>query len=454
MFLRPFALGLLSHLAAIGLLFAGLLIPPSKLTHTQLALSFLPPIWACHIYSWSVGLGALAGVQVLWATELLLFQNPREKFQVIHHQPPPPSPPLKPTGESTSNSNKESEKDDKPKHVRKESYPTDFRSRLQWVFKLHISMRYIGWDTGSPSPSLPIPNNSISRNGRKESRLRWLLNNMLLAGLCFLLIDATNAYQHLDLYFQIETPIDSAFPLPLSALLYRYASGFLPPPRLVRILVLGMQQYAVFTLINRVLAILHVSLGGLGIFGEWWGGVDSWPMLMGSPAVVWGSGLRGFWGRFWHQLFRDLFMSPAKALINVLGVKPKSLPAYGIKIVIAFFISGVLHAASLPRNMYRVSPLRYASFFWIQGVCVLLEVMVEQMLGDRQLKQRAWWKRYGAGIIRLLWTVVVLYVTVPVVADELTRVLRVMGLKPTVLLPMPLLRYSKMDRVFLREIIR
>jgi hypothetical protein len=147
-------------------------------------------------------------------------------------------------------------------------------------------------------------------------------------------------------------------------------------------------------------------------------------------------------------------MSPAKALINVLGVKPKSLPAYAIKIVIAFFISGVFHAASLPRNIYRVSPLRYASFFWIQGVCVLLEVMVEQVLGDRQLKQRAWWKRYGAGIIRLLWTVVVLYVTVPVIADELTRVLRVMGLKPTVLLPLPLPKNNKMDRVFLREIIR
>ena len=80
--------------------------------------------------------------------------------------------------------------------------------------------------------------------------------------------------------------------------------------------------------------------------------------------------------------------------------------------------------------------------------------MVEQMLSDRKLEQRAWRKRYGAGIIRLLWTIVVLYVTVPVIADELTRVLRVMGLKPTVLLPVPLLRSSKMDRVFLREIIR
>jgi hypothetical protein len=64
-------LGFLSHLAAVALLYAALLIPPSKLTHNKLALAFLPAIWALHIYSWSVGLGFLAAVQVLWATELL-----------------------------------------------------------------------------------------------------------------------------------------------------------------------------------------------------------------------------------------------------------------------------------------------------------------------------------------------------------------------------------------------
>jgi hypothetical protein len=137
----------------------------------------------------------------------------------------------------------------------------------------------------------------------------------------------------------------------------------------------------------------------------------------------------------------------------VLGVKPKYPPAYSIRIAVAFFVSGVLHAATLPHNIRGVSPLRYATFFWIHGLCVLLEVMVEQMLGNGQLKQRAWWRRYGAGIMRLLWTVVVLYVTVPIVADELTKVSRVIGLRPTVLLPLPRPKDNRTDRVFLREII-
>jgi Membrane bound O-acyl transferase family len=307
MALTPTQCGLLSHLAAIGLLFSALFIHPSKLSHKTLALAFLPPIWACHIYSWSVGLGFLAAVQVLWATELLLFQNPREKFQVIYHQKPSFSPPLKPTSETASKNDEKSEHDDKKECIWKEPYPTDLFQRFFWVCKLHISMRYIGWDTNSSATSQPIS----SLLNRKPSRFRWLLNNILLAGICFLLIDVTNLFHHLDIYFQVETPIDKQFPSSLAALLSRYTFGFLPPPRLVRILVLGLQQYAVFTLINRALAILHVSLGGLGLLDEWWGGVESWPMLMGSPAVVWRSGLRGFWGRFWHQLFRNVSLHPS-----------------------------------------------------------------------------------------------------------------------------------------------
>lgn len=301
--LTPIQLGLASHLSAVTLLFSAFLIPPSRLSHTKLALAFLPPIWACHTYSWSVGLGFLAAVQVLWATELLLFQNPREKFHVIHHSPPPPS--SKTEGgkdEAGSRSNEESEKDDKKMQSWKEPYPLDsILKRASWVFKLLISLRYVGWDIGSPTSIPSTPVSSLPR--RKESRIHWLLKNIFLAGLSFLAIDATNAYQHMDPYFQVETSIDSPFPQRLASSLASWGLAFLSP-RMVRIVISGVQQYAVFTMINRVFAIVHVLLGGLGILDGWWGGVENWPMLMGSPAVVWRSGLKGFWGRGWHQLFR------------------------------------------------------------------------------------------------------------------------------------------------------
>jgi len=125
-------------------------------------------------------------------------------------------------------------------------------------------------------------------------------------------------------------------------------------------------------------------------------------------------------------------------MLRAIGVPPKSLSAYMIKIVVAFLLSGVIHAASLPHNIQGVSPLRYASFFWIQGACILGEVIVEHALrGSGRLMPRARWMRWGLGLVRLGWTVGILYLTMPVIADELTKVTRIFGLKPVVLFPLP-----------------
>lgn len=113
----------------------------------------------------------------------------------------------------------------------------------------------------------------------------------------------------------------------------------------------------------------------------------------------------------------------------MLGVNPKSTGAYAVKLAVAFFLSGVLHAATLPFDIPGLSPLRYAAFFWIHGVCVLLEVFVEYVLrGNRKFKLGG----YAIGCVRLVWTLGVLYITAPLGVDELTRVTRRMGLRPTV----------------------
>lgn len=330
MSLTPTQLGLLSHLSAVALLFSGLLIPPSKLTHIQLALTFLPPIWACHIYSWSVGLGFLGAVQVLWATELILFQNPRETFQVVYRKPGPSILPPKLQGHqnpSGPSSDQESEKEENKAQVWKQPYPANFWERCSWVFKLHISMRYVGWETDG-SPNAKKTDDAHSQR-RTQTRASWLLRNIILAMFCFLIIDATNAYQRLDPYFPAGTPIDEHFPSPLAGFLSQYGLAFLPP-RMVRILVLGVQQYATFALINRILAIVHVILGGLGVLDEWWGRVENWPMLMGNPLVVLDSGLRGFWGKGWHQLFRS---------VSPLYSPPTSLQLYGSSILMCLALA-------------------------------------------------------------------------------------------------------------------
>jgi len=121
----------------------------------------------------------------------------------------------------------------------------------------------------------------------------------------------------------------------------------------------------------------------------------------------------------------------------VLGIPPRSTGAYAVKVGVAFFLSGALHAATLPFGVPGLSPLRYAAFFFIQGVCVLVEVLVEQMFGGRMLKPKGRYMRVVLGFVRSGWVVGVLYATAPLIADELTKVSRVMGLRSTVLFPVP-----------------
>lgn len=302
MSINDIKLGLCAHLAAIVFLHAALMIPPSRLSHKQLALAFPTLIWSCHIYSWSVGLGFLATIQALWATELLLFRAPREQFQLIHTQKPGSrTSELKSKKEQGSQNQEEIEQDDKKEQrpIWKEPYPGTFWKRFWWVFKLQVSLRYVGWDTGDGKDVT-----SLLRE-RRQYRLQWLLKKVLFMGICFSIVDLTNFYQHFDPYFQIETDIDAAFPHQLGDLLAKYHLGSLPP-RLLRISALGFQQYAVFALTNTLMAIIHVTLGGIGLLGDFWGEIEYWPPLMGSPLVTLKRGLRGFWGEFWHQLFRNV----------------------------------------------------------------------------------------------------------------------------------------------------
>jgi hypothetical protein len=122
----------------------------------------------------------------------------------------------------------------------------------------------------------------------------------------------------------------------------------------------------------------------------------------------------------------------------VLRVPPLSLPAYGIQVVVAFFLSGMLHAATLPRDMPSVSPLRYAAFFWVQGACVLVEaIVVKVSTRTKSKRSMPFWMISCLGVARLAWTVVILFYTLPVLFNELTKVLRMYGLRPVFLLSLP-----------------
>ncbi|KAH7386385.1 hypothetical protein BKA64DRAFT_142444 [Cadophora sp. MPI-SDFR-AT-0126] len=443
-----------AHATAHVLLHAALLTPPSVLSHTEIAAAFLPLIWSCHIYTWSFGLGYIASIHALWATELLLFRDPRKDFALLHFGTPPPSPPAKVAEERKEDSEEDilnissasisTDKSDiqnpsprangSHRLAWKEPYPVSWYKRFIWVTKLVISFRYISWATSSNQTILyssqPPPPSA-------KSRTTFVIQKILLIAFCMGVMDVTNLYQYFDPYMQIETSIDEAFPRRLGGFFTRYHLDFLSP-RFVRIAVLGLQQYSIFALIGAITAAFFVTLGGAGLVDDFWGRVENWPNVMGSPIAITERGLRGFWGGFWHQLFRNLLTGPGKALSRALDIPDRSITRYVIVVIVAFCLSSALHSASLPTDIPNVSALRYASFFWMQGACVLHEIVLVRAAALLGLDgPRPLWASIGLAVLRFFWVGLVLYHTGPVIEDELTRVSRIFGLRPVYFLALP-----------------
>jgi hypothetical protein len=134
-----------------------------------------------------------------------------------------------------------------------------------------------------------------------------------------------------------------------------------------------------------------------------------------------------------------MFSDPGKEMARALGIPTKSGLGYVIQVVVAFAISGVLHAFSLPRNMPEVNSLRYASFFWIQGACVVLEIIASRWVASVKSVNgtRLPWIEKCLVVVRVGWTVFVLYNTVPLIENELVKVSLRMRRVPIVLFPSP-----------------
>jgi Membrane bound O-acyl transferase family len=309
---------LIAHLTACALLHLALLIPPRRLGHRHLAAVFLPLICSCHVYSWTRGFGALAGVHAPSAAELLLWRRPREEFLL-----------LVPRRDGAGGGR------DGATAVRKEPYPESLVPRFWWVLKLIASPRFIGWDTGSvvkgvqDSPSSSPSTSSIPPRpgevrGPAQPRSSWLLRKCLSVIVCGIVIDAVNSFQAFDPYFLGQTGnIDAPLLHPSSHLLASslfgraHALRSLLSPRPLRIAVFGAQQYATFSVISSLAALVCVSLGGLGIVGDFWGEMQNWKPVMGSPLAICRRGLRGFWGGFWHQLFRHVRILRSEEAVEV-----------------------------------------------------------------------------------------------------------------------------------------
>ncbi|KAI9677419.1 MAG: hypothetical protein M1817_006373 [Caeruleum heppii] len=405
-----------------------------------------------------LGIGLLAAWAIEWSAALLLFNHPQQDFQRIErrsvqpqrleqlpqplangissslHRPDTNSPKLRrengrldhivaqPKATHTSRGNR----------AYWQSFPEhSYRARLSWVLDLSSNFRGSGWNKGinglpalpadvkselagdqhtTSSGTSPIPGPTGNlRYLTKESLLRRKIGAAILA--CIVL-DIIKLFMMKDPYFWgfVEEGPPSYLP--------RWIRDSFVMTRTYRlVLSLGI-IYTTLNLIFGLAPIFFVGLlgsGYLGVRGEPW----LYPDMNGAFRSVLDKGLAGWWGGWWHQIFRFAFSAPSAVALERLQLNVKSPQAKFLQLFIAFTMSGLLHFCGSYTLLPATKPLNSFFFFFVQTFGITAQTFFTALL-----------QRYGV-IDRIPKTVrqlsnfvfvhVWFYYTGPLLTDDFAR---------------------------------
>ena len=227
-------------------------------------------------------------------------------------------------------------------------------STAMWnAWDLTANLRGIGWN-GPQRMHIPAP------YFRVESRLIFILLSLSRVIFLVFTFDALDRCLRSLGSNTFGTPTGGTIFDPSLAPLERYMKSS------IITLITGIITYIVIEAVYQLHAALFTIL-----FQQH---PSQWPPLFDSPLLS--TSLASFWGRRWHQLFRECFV--------VIGSKPMERYLGRVGGVLgAFTLSGVLHDAGM-RGMGRgADTVPVVGFFVMHGVGVLIEYAWKQTTGRR-----------------------------------------------------------------------
>lgn len=297
-------------------------------------------------------------------------------------------------------------------------YPlTPFIERLDWVMDVFCNFRGMGWNwriSALPPPPKFIqtqlhrnsgslaPKHSYKTHSsqvRQYTTRKELLQAhgwTVLKG--YLALDMLKTCMMYDPYFwgYVDDPPPPYFPSLLRdspVLTHAYRLLF-------SMLGVKFALEAIFSLAPLMMSgLLSPSL--IGARAEPWMYPDTWAPY----SVVLDHGLAGWWGNWWHQTFRFAFQEPSRKLCECVGLAKHRPLAKALQLLIAFFLSGVIHATGSFTSAGSTQPLRGSmAFFLLQAVAIFAEASLSQLARAVGIDRRVpgWAKR--------VWTLVYVHV--------------------------------------------
>ncbi|KAI9714744.1 MAG: hypothetical protein M1820_000033 [Bogoriella megaspora] len=315
-----------------------------------------------------------------------------------------------------------------------EAYPDSLLRRIDWVADAFTTFRGMTWSWRISGPP-PVPESiqlelqdGFARAseggpryvvGRDGTRMYSNLRDLLVARarsfvVGYLVTDALKTITVHDEYFLLGDHGKSAPSfIPLT---FQNIPGLVQSYRLV---VSMMMIYTGLHIIFDLAPLFFAGLLGpklIGVRGEPW----VYPDTYGSFTKVLDKGLGGFWGGWWHQTFRYGFESIGKRATRELKLHPRSASAKMLQLVVAFGLSGCLHACGSMTQPGSTYPLRGPFLFFILQPCgIILQPLLSNQLKRLGIleKMPKFFRRATNFMYAYSW----LHFTAPLLVDDFAR---------------------------------
>ncbi|OCT53186.1 hypothetical protein CLCR_09991 [Cladophialophora carrionii] len=313
---------------------------------------------------------------------------------------------------------------------------------IDWTVDLMTSFRGVGWKhristansieapiqperaeeeprRRSPEESKPT---SISTQNLRSLQMRAVQDFMVN----YLLLDLLKTMFITDAYFLGLAPLESPSPwhwlsrlnetLPIATRLVRLSLS-MAGVIVALSFIFSLNPLFFATILPRLIDISKLTKAPLlepSLYPRMW-----YPL---TTSVMY-SGLAGFWGKFWHQMFRFGISEPSRVLVKKLRLNPRGNVARAMQVLIAFGLSGTIHALgshstfSLQRSHPLSGPLL---FFLLQALGIFLQTSVVKLANTRL----SWVRATPLAVrqtINLIFVLTWLYFTGPLLANDFAR---------------------------------
>ena len=266
-------------------------------------------------------------------------------------------------------------------------YPKPVSHAVEWSLDLMTAFRGVNWDFRIPTlPSLDTETSERTRhhdrvsNSGKDPAIQKVQRRAVLSFfLHYLLLDLLKLIWTHDPYFLGLADISSPHPLHI-------LQGYTFPTRMVRLVTSAVSVYSALMFVFNLSPLFFPTIAPLLIHHEkipWHARApileaSMYPPYWGSPLAMFDKGLAALWGKVWHQMFRFGISEPSRNIVEHLKLNPRSSAARIIQIVVAFGLTGFIHATAsytaFPAASDETRPISGPlSFFMLQALGIILQ---------------------------------------------------------------------------------